>query len=88
MSQWPIAELIPHAADMILIDEVVRFGAEDIETRLLTADVGVEATAVIIQSLTQKVARKQLTDADALYKSLQEELAACKRQLGGADAAV
>jgi len=39
---------------------------EDIETRLLTADVGVEATAVIIQSLTQKVARKQLTDADAL----------------------
>ena len=34
MSQWPIAELIPHAADMILIDEVVSFGAEDIETRL------------------------------------------------------
>ena len=49
---------------------------EDIETRLLTADVGVEATAVIIQSLTQEVARKQLTDADALYKSLQAELAA------------
>ncbi|ONH51805.1 fused signal recognition particle receptor [Pseudomonas cedrina] len=49
---------------------------EDIETRLLTADVGVEATAVILQSLTQKVARKQLTDADALYKSLQAELAA------------
>ncbi|SFB23363.1 fused signal recognition particle receptor [Pseudomonas sp. NFIX10] len=47
---------------------------EDIETRLLTADVGVEATSVIIQSLTQKVARKQLTDADALYKSLQGEL--------------
>lgn len=34
MSQWPIAELIPHAVDMILIDEVVSFGAEDIETRL------------------------------------------------------
>ncbi|MDO7895806.1 signal recognition particle-docking protein FtsY [Pseudomonas citrulli] len=47
---------------------------EDIETRLLTADVGVEATSVIIKSLTQKVARKQLTDADALYKSLQDEL--------------
>lgn len=47
---------------------------EDIETRLLTADVGVEATSVIIQSLTQKVARKQLADADALYKSLQAEL--------------
>jgi len=49
---------------------------EEIETRLLTADVGVEATSVIIQSLTQKVARKQLTDSDALYKSLQEELTA------------
>ncbi len=48
---------------------------EDIETRLLTADVGVEATSVIIQNLTQKVARKQLADADALYKSLQGELA-------------
>ncbi len=49
---------------------------EEIETRLLTADVGVEATSVIIQNLTQKVARKQLTDAEALYKSLQAELAA------------
>lgn len=49
---------------------------EEIETRLLTADVGVEATGVIIQSLTQKVARKQLTDSDALYKSLQDELTA------------
>ena len=49
---------------------------EEIETRLLTADVGVEATGVIIQSLTQKVARKQLTDAQALYTSLQGELSA------------
>ncbi|MDC7816499.1 signal recognition particle-docking protein FtsY [Pseudomonas sp. BLCC-B112] len=47
---------------------------EDLETRLLTADVGVEATSVIIQNLTQKVARKQLTDSDALYASLQAEL--------------
>src|SRR5450830_1214405 len=49
---------------------------EELETRLLTADVGVEATSVIIQSLTQKVARKQLTDSDALYASLQAELTA------------
>ena len=34
MSQWPIAELIPHAGDMILIDQVLRFGDEDIETQL------------------------------------------------------
>ncbi|WP_095156350.1 signal recognition particle-docking protein FtsY [Pseudomonas sp. Irchel 3E13] len=48
---------------------------DEIETRLLTADVGVEATSLIVQNLTQKVARKQLADADALYKSLQDELA-------------
>ena len=48
---------------------------DEIETRLLTADVGVEATSVIIRNLTQKVARKQLTDAQALYTSLQGELA-------------
>jgi len=52
---------------------------DEIETRLLTADVGVEATSTIVQNLTQKVARKQLADADALYKSLQEELAALLR---------
>ncbi|MCI0913163.1 signal recognition particle-docking protein FtsY [Pseudomonas putida] len=52
---------------------------DEIETRLLTADVGVEATSIIVQNLTQKVARKQLADADALYKSLQEELAALLR---------
>ncbi|MEK1907295.1 MAG: hotdog family protein [Pseudomonas sp.] len=34
MSLWPIAELIPHAGDMILIDEVLRFADEDVETRL------------------------------------------------------
>jgi fused signal recognition particle receptor len=49
---------------------------EEIETRLLTADVGVDATSAIIQSLTQKVARKQLTDSSALFKALQDELTA------------
>lgn len=34
MSRWPIAELIPHAGNMILIDEVLRFGDDDVETRL------------------------------------------------------
>lgn len=47
---------------------------EEIETRLLTADVGVEATTAIIQSLTQRIARKQLADSQALYLALQEEL--------------
>lgn len=38
MSQWPIAELIPHAGDMILIDQVLRFGDEDIEIQLTVRD--------------------------------------------------
>ncbi|MBD9483568.1 signal recognition particle-docking protein FtsY [Pseudomonas sp. PDM14] len=49
---------------------------EDLETHLLTADVGVEATTAIIGSLTKRVARKELADSGALYKALQEELAA------------
>ncbi len=47
---------------------------EEIETQLLVADVGVEATDTIIQSLTERVGRKELVDADALYEALQEEL--------------
>lgn len=48
---------------------------EELETRLLMADVGVEATTAIIGSLTKRVARKELADSGALYKALQEELA-------------
>lgn len=47
---------------------------EELETQLLVADVGMDATQDIIDSLTAKVARKQLADPDALYKALREEL--------------
>lgn len=47
---------------------------EELETQLLVADVGVEATTEIIDNLTAKVQRKQLADSDALYASLQGEL--------------
>ena len=49
---------------------------EEIETHLIMADVGVEATTEIIGKLTDRVSRKQLADADALYAALKEELAA------------
>ncbi|PTU74328.1 signal recognition particle-docking protein FtsY [Pseudomonas mangrovi] len=52
---------------------------EEIETRLLVADVGVEATGIIVQNLTRRVARKELADSGALYRALQEELAALLR---------
>ncbi len=49
---------------------------EEIETQLLLADVGVEATRKIINSITGQVARKELLFADALYDKLKEELLA------------
>jgi len=48
---------------------------EDIETQLLTADVGVEATQSIIADLTARVARKQLKDPQALIAALREDMA-------------
>ncbi len=54
---------------------------EDIETLLLTADVGVEATTDIIDRLTDRVARKQLADAEALHQALKQELAALLDQV-------
>ncbi|MCQ4287470.1 signal recognition particle-docking protein FtsY [Pseudomonas stutzeri] len=48
---------------------------DELETRLLTADVGVEATTAIMQNLSRRVSRKELADSGALYKALQEELA-------------
>ncbi|MFQ5644500.1 MAG: signal recognition particle-docking protein FtsY [Thiogranum sp.] len=47
---------------------------EDLETQLLTADVGVDATQSIIADLTRRVARKQLADADALMSALREDM--------------
>jgi len=47
---------------------------EELETHLLLADVGVETTMKIIDSLTQSASRKQLKDAAALYDLLKIEL--------------
>ncbi len=47
---------------------------EEIETLLLTADVGIEATSQIIGAMTQKLARKELKDSQALHDALKEEL--------------
>jgi fused signal recognition particle receptor len=49
---------------------------EELESRLLLADVGVDATRDIIGHLTQRVSRKELTHAQGLQAALQEELLA------------
>ncbi|WP_339337911.1 signal recognition particle-docking protein FtsY [uncultured Oceanicoccus sp.] len=47
---------------------------EELETQLLVADVGIEATTAITENLARQVSRKELSDSDALYQSLQKEL--------------
>ena len=45
---------------------------DDLETALLTTDVGVQTTQAIIDELTAQVSRRQLANMDALYQALQQ----------------
>jgi fused signal recognition particle receptor len=47
---------------------------DDLETRLITADVGMEATTRILDDLKRRVARKELNDVDALLNALSEAM--------------
>nr|WP_236848806.1 signal recognition particle-docking protein FtsY [Candidatus Thiodictyon syntrophicum] len=47
---------------------------EELETLLLTADVGIDATARVIDDLTRRVKRKALADPQALLAALKEAL--------------
>lgn len=47
---------------------------EDLETLLITADVGIDATSRIIDSLTEQVKRKELADPEALIRVLKQQL--------------
>src|SRR5271169_1845231 len=62
-----ITELLPgRKIDAEILDEL--------ETRLIMADVGVEASSRILEDLRRRVARKELNDVDALLKALQEAM--------------
>jgi fused signal recognition particle receptor len=47
---------------------------EELETQLLTADLGVDTTSRIIDGLVQHADRKQLKDAEALYGLLKQDM--------------
>ncbi|SCZ53296.1 signal recognition particle-docking protein FtsY [Thiohalomonas denitrificans] len=47
---------------------------EELETQLLVADVGVEATRAIMDDINKRVSRKQLNDQDALFAALRENM--------------
>ena len=55
--------------------EISAQALEDLETALLTTDVGVETTRAIIDELTAQVSRKQLANMDALYAALHQLMA-------------
>jgi fused signal recognition particle receptor len=62
-----ISELLPgRKIDAEILDEL--------ETRLITADVGVEATGRILEDLRRRVARKELADVEALLKALADAM--------------
>ena len=48
---------------------------EELETQLLTADLGVDTTMKLIDNLTDAADRKQLKDGDALYDLMKQEMA-------------
>ena len=58
---------------------------EGLESLLLTADIGIDATTSIIDDLTSSLKRNQLQDSGALYEALQGKLLAllepCERPL-------
>jgi fused signal recognition particle receptor len=62
-----LTELLPgRKIDAEILDEL--------ETRLITADVGTEATRRILDELRRRVARKELDDVDALLKALHQAM--------------
>ncbi len=65
-TSW-LADLLPGRQ---IDDELL----EELETRLLAADVGVEASQAILADLHRKVARRELADVAALSRALREQL--------------
>ena len=62
-----LSELLPgRKIDAEILDEL--------ETRLITADVGAEATGRILEELRKRVARKELNDVDALLEALHDAM--------------
>jgi fused signal recognition particle receptor len=64
---YDLANLLPGGR----IDDAV---LDELETRLLTADVGVETTQRILEGLRRQVARKELSDLNALLTALRGSL--------------
>ncbi|WPC05582.1 hotdog family protein [Pseudomonas benzenivorans] len=80
MSRWPIAELLPHAGDMILLDEVLSFDADSVETRLRVRPGGLFNQAD--GSLPAWVGIELMAQSVAAYAGCQARQAGAPVQLG------
>jgi fused signal recognition particle receptor len=56
---------------------------EELETLLITADVGIETSTRLMADLTERVKRKKITDPEALLTALKEDLRAILRAVDG-----
>lgn len=69
-----VSQLTDGLADLLGGREIDAAALDELETRLLTADVGVEATQYILADLNKRVARKELADVDALIGALRASI--------------
>ncbi len=49
---------------------------DELETLLISSDLGIETTQAVLKNMTEGLARKQLSDGDAIYNALQASLEA------------
>ena len=62
-------------AEIVLGEKTIDLNLlEDIETQLLSADVGIDATDQIVNNLKQQFGRKQLTEPEQFMTALRQEL--------------
>jgi fused signal recognition particle receptor len=54
-----------------VVDEAL---VEEVETLLLSADVGVEATARLVDGLARRLRHKELSDGQAVFRALREDM--------------
>jgi len=69
-----VSQLSDGLATLLRGREIDAAALNELETRLLTADVGVEATEHILADLNRRVARKELKDVEALLAALRTSL--------------
>lgn len=68
-------QLVESVGNLVLGKKVIDEDLlEELETELITADLGIETTTEIIDELTKSVKRKELTDGDALFAALKAKL--------------